>query len=167
MSVIFSPSRLQISWTGLGQCFLLLLLLPKESWTIWLIPLDCLHIWLLEQILTLCVYRGLLFRSACCLHFCYFGHLLAKLLCESKTDLGFPGGASGKESTTQCRGHKIPGSRRSPRVENGNPHLLAWKILWKEEPGRLQSMGSQRVRHHWVTKREHTQTHTYTNTQQI
>ena len=25
--------------------------------------------------------------------------------------------------------------------------VLAWKILWTEEPGRLQSMGSQRVRH--------------------
>ena len=25
--------------------------------------------------------------------------------------------------------------------------LLAWKIPWMEEPGRLQSMGSQRVRH--------------------
>ena len=24
---------------------------------------------------------------------------------------------------------------------------LAWKIPWLEEPGRLQSMGSQRVRH--------------------
>ena len=24
---------------------------------------------------------------------------------------------------------------------------LAWKIPWREEPGRLQSMGSQRVRH--------------------
>ena len=24
---------------------------------------------------------------------------------------------------------------------------LAWKIPWTEEPGRLQSMGSQRVRH--------------------
>ena len=23
--------------------------------------------------------------------------------------------------------------------------ILAWKILWTEEPGRLQSMGSQRV----------------------
>ena len=28
---------------------------------------------------------------------------------------------------------------------------LAWKIPWTEEPGRLQSMGSQRVRHDWVT----------------
>ena len=25
---------------------------------------------------------------------------------------------------------------------------LAWKIPWMEEPGRLQSMGSQRVGHH-------------------
>ena len=25
--------------------------------------------------------------------------------------------------------------------------ILAWKIPWKEEPGGLQSMGSQRVRH--------------------
>ena len=24
---------------------------------------------------------------------------------------------------------------------------LAWKIPWREDPGRLQSMGSQRVRH--------------------
>ena len=25
--------------------------------------------------------------------------------------------------------------------------ILAWRILWMEEPGGLQSMGSQRVRH--------------------
>ena len=33
------------------------------------------------------------------------------------------------------------------------PHssTLAWKIPWTEEPGRLQSMGSQRVRHDWET----------------
>ena len=29
--------------------------------------------------------------------------------------------------------------------------ILAWRILWTEEPGRVQSMGSQRVRHEWVT----------------
>ena len=28
---------------------------------------------------------------------------------------------------------------------------LAWKIPWTEEPDRLQSMGSQRVRHDWAT----------------
>ena len=28
---------------------------------------------------------------------------------------------------------------------------LAWKIPWMEEPGRLKSMGSLRVRHNWAT----------------
>ena len=28
---------------------------------------------------------------------------------------------------------------------------LAWKIPWIEEPGGLQSMGSKRIRHNWVT----------------
>ena len=33
------------------------------------------------------------------------------------------------------------------------PHssTLAWKILWMEEPGGLQSMGSPRVGHDWAT----------------
>ena len=33
------------------------------------------------------------------------------------------------------------------------PHssTLAWKIPWTEEPGRLQSLGSWRVRHDWAT----------------
>ena len=33
------------------------------------------------------------------------------------------------------------------------PHssTLAWKIPWTEEPGRLQSIGSQRVGHDWAT----------------
>ena len=35
--------------------------------------------------------------------------------------------------------------------------ILAWKISWTEEPGGLQSMGSQRVRHDWATN-----THTHT-----
>ena len=35
---------------------------------------------------------------------------------------------------------------------NGTPlHTLAWKIPWTEEPSRLQSMGSLRVRHDWAT----------------
>ena len=28
--------------------------------------------------------------------------------------------------------------------------ILAWKIPWTEEPGGLQSMRSQRVRHDWA-----------------
>ena len=29
--------------------------------------------------------------------------------------------------------------------------ILAWRIPWTEEPGGLQSMGSQRVGHDWET----------------
>ena len=38
---------------------------------------------------------------------------------------------------------------RSPQEKAMAPHssTLAWKILWTEEPGRLQSMGSLRVGH--------------------
>ena len=36
--------------------------------------------------------------------------------------------------------------------DNGTPSsTLAWKIPWTEEPGGLQSMGSLRVGHDWVT----------------
>ena len=28
-------------------------------------------------------------------------------------------------------------------------NILAWRIPWTEQPGRLQSMGLQRVRHNW------------------
>ena len=44
-------------------------------------------------------------------------------------------------------------SREDPLEKEMATHssTLAWKIPWTEEPGRLQSMGSQRVRHDWVT----------------
>ena len=38
--------------------------------------------------------------------------------------------------------------------------ILAWGIPWTQEPGGLQSMGSQRVSHDSVTERTHTNTHT-------
>ena len=42
----------------------------------------------------------------------------------------------------------IPGSGRSPGGGNGtHSSILAWEIPWTEEPGRLQSIASQRVRH--------------------
>ena len=33
--------------------------------------------------------------------------------------------------------------------------ILAWKFPWTEEPGRLQSMGLQRIRHDWATIHAH------------
>ena len=31
-------------------------------------------------------------------------------------------------------------------------NILDWRIPWTEEPGRLQSIGLQRVRHDWVAE---------------
>ena len=65
---------------------------------------------------------------------------------------GFPGGASGKESACRSRRHKRhefdPWVRKIP-LEEGMAiyfRVLAWKIPWTEEPGRLQSMELQTVR---------------------
>ena len=42
-------------------------------------------------------------------------------------------------------------SRFQEKVTATQSSTLAWKISWTEEPGRLQSMGSLRVGHEWVT----------------
>ena len=75
-----------------------------------------------------------------------------KKICECYW--GFPGGV--KESAWKWRRCKrcglIPTSGRSPEGGNDNDSsILAWGIPWTEEPGGLQSMGSQRVRHDWET----------------
>ena len=53
--------------------------------------------------------------------------------------MGFPGGTSGKESAcSEGDTVLIPGSRRSPGEGSGYPpFILAWRILWTEEPGGL------------------------------
>ena len=45
--------------------------------------------------------------------------------------------------------HLMPLGREKAMTPHSS--TLAWKIPWMEEPGRLQSMGSQRVRHDWAT----------------
>ena len=46
----------------------------------------------------------------------------------------------------------IPGLGKTLEKEMAiQSSTLAWKIPWMEEPARLQSMGSQRVGHDWVT----------------
>ena len=48
---------------------------------------------------------------------------------------------------------KLCPSTLEKQMANGNPlqYILAWKIPRMEEPNRLQSLGSQRVRYNWVT----------------
>ena len=41
---------------------------------------------------------------------------------------------------------------------------LTWRIPWTEEPGRLQSIGPQRVGHHWVSTYAHLDEHLNTHT---
>ena len=71
------------------------------------------------------------------------------------------GSSDSKESTCNAGDpDSIPGSGRSLGEGNGYPlqyslekemakhsSILTWGIPWTEEPGGLQSMGSQRVRH--------------------
>ena len=33
-------------------------------------------------------------------------------------------------------------------------NILVWEVPWTEEPGELQSMGSQRIRHDLVAKQQ-------------
>ena len=75
---------------------------------------------------------------------------------------GFPSGASGKEPACQCRRCKRLGfalGLEDPLEEGIATHssILAWRILWTEEPGRL---GWRSVRHNW-SNFAHTHTHTH------
>ena len=61
---------------------------------------------------------------------------------------GFPDGSAGKESTCQCRicrKHRFDPWLGKEMVTHSN--TLAWRIPRIEEPGVIQSMGSQRVGH--------------------
>ena len=73
--------------------------------------------------------------------------------------MGFPGGASGKEPACPCGRCKETrvwslGWEHPLEEEDVATHssILAWRIPWTEELGGLQSFGSQRVGHNWVTK---------------
>ena len=73
--------------------------------------------------------------------------------------LGCPCGSAGKEPTCNAGDlSSIPGLGRSPGEGNGYPlQYFALEVPWTDEPGGLQSMGSQRVRRDWAT---HIHTHT-------
>ena len=61
-----------------------------------------------------------------------------------------PGGARGKEPGCHCRRHKRCGFDPWVRgISWSRASILAWRIPCTEEPGRLQSVGLQRVWHDW------------------
>ena len=64
----------------------------------------------------------------------------------------FPGGASGKEPTWQCRRWELdPWVGKIPWRRAWQPTPVFWpgESPWTEEPGGLQSMGSKTVGHDW------------------
>ena len=62
---------------------------------------------------------------------------------------GCPGSPDGKESPCSVRdqGSILGWEDSLEEITATCSSLLAWKIPWTEEPGRLQSIGSQRVGH--------------------
>ena len=66
---------------------------------------------------------------------------------------GFSGGSDGKESAwSEGDAGSIAGLGRSPEGKNGD--RLQYSCLentMDRKPGRLQSMGSQRIGHNWAT----------------
>lgn len=87
------------------------------------------------------------------------------ILIPIKSNLEFPGGASGKEPACQRRDLRDAGLIPGPEdpLEEGwqcTPLFLPEESMDKKEAGRLSCIGSQKVRHD--TRRLSTHTHTHT-----
>ena len=75
------------------------------------------------------------------------------------SEVNFPSGSTSlvaqmvKHLSTMQETHVRSLGREDPLEKEMAVHssTIAWKIPWTEEPGRLQSMGSQRVGHGWAT----------------
>ena len=63
--------------------------------------------------------------------------------------MGFPGGSDGNNPPSMWETLVQSLVQEDPLEEEMGTHstILAWNIPWTEEPGRLQSMGSEKVGH--------------------
>ena len=63
--------------------------------------------------------------------------------------LSFPGGSEVKASAWNVGDLGLTPGQEDPLEMEMATHssTLAWRIPWREDPGRLQSMGSQKVGH--------------------
>ena len=84
--------------------------------------------------------------------------MLIAVLKINTTRIGFPGGSAVKNLPDDAGdAGLIPGSGRSPGAGMAtHSSILSCKIPWTQEPGCLQSMGSQRVRHNGAYTHAHT-----------
>ena len=65
--------------------------------------------------------------------------------------IGFSGGSVVKNLPAEWEIQVLSLGYEDPLVEGMtiHSHIPAWRIPWTEEPGRLQSIGWQRVKHYW------------------
>ena len=88
-----------------------------------------------------------------CIYVCTCTHTHIKYPIDNLTgnmiNLGFPGGASGKEPTRHKRCVFNPGVRKIPWMRAWQPTsiFLPAESPWTEEPDGLQSIGSHRLGH--------------------
>ena len=67
--------------------------------------------------------------------------------------MGFSGGSVVEDLPAMWETQVQSLGREDPLEKGMEIHssILAWEIPWTEEPGGLQSLGSQRVKHNWAT----------------
>ena len=80
--------------------------------------------------------------------------ILSRHIGKGTVSWGFSGCASDKEPTANAGGIETSVrylGQEDPLKEGMATHssILTWRIPWTEEPGGLQSIGSQRVGHDW------------------
>ena len=124
------------------------------------------HAFLQKIFLTQGLILGLLHCKQSLYNLIYWGKLKEQIYWEavstnweciwiSLPPVTFPGGAGDKEPDCQCRRHERhefnPWVRKIFWRKAWQPHssIPAWRILWTEDPGWLQSMVLQRVGHDW------------------
>ena len=90
---------------------------------------------------------------------CWRGWNVNSLLLISIYLLGFPGGSAIKNLPAKLETRVWSLGQEDPLKKEMATHssILAWEIPWTEEPGGLQSRGSQRVGHDLVTNHHHHQ----------
>ena len=81
--------------------------------------------------------------------------IVVRRLKQTEIVKGFPGGASCKEPTCQCRRQETHIQSLGPEdpLEDSmatHSNIFAWRVPWTEELGRLQSIVSQRVGCDWI-----------------
>ena len=76
----------------------------------------------------------------------------------------FPSGSRVKnlpavQQTQETRVPSVGGEDLLEEKMATQSNSIAWEIPWTDKPGRLHSMGLQRVRHNWATEHTHIHTH--------